>query len=336
MKIAPFACLAAALVAAAPADAGDAVLYNGKIVTLDARSSIAEAIAVRDGKVLAVGSSAEMRALAPGARAVDLGGRTVIPGLIDSHMHAIRAALFYATEVNWIGAHSIAEAMERIRAAAKAAKPGQWLIVAGGWTPQQFQEKRRPTQAELAAAAPEQPVYIQLFYSNVLLTPAGLKALKIESDTDLPGKGKLERDGEGKFTGWISGDLPAISGLFDKLPLPTFEQSVAGTKLFFRELNRLGITGVSDPGGFNLNAASYRPLFKVWRDGALTVRVTAPPVEGEANRAVSALLASALGVRPSAVSVVRGLRGRDKTVRVDGITEPEVRARLRAGEGGSR
>ena len=89
----------------------------------------------------------------------------------------------------------------------------------------------------------------------------------------MPPRGKLERDADGKLNGWIAGDNPTISGLFDKLPLPSFAQSVEGTRQFFRELNRLGLTGVSDPGGFNLTAESYRPLFRVWQDRALTVRV---------------------------------------------------------------
>ena len=277
LVIAPLVALAmTALAAGMPAQAqdADAVLLDGKIVTLDAALPLAEALAVRDGKIIAVGRSADIRALAgAGTRVINLAGRTVIPGLIDSHMHAIRAALFYATEVNWIGTHSIAEAMARIRTAAQRAKPGQWIIVAGGWTEQQFREKRRPTQAELVAAAPDNPVYIQLFYSAALLTPAGLQALNIAGDADVPPHGKLERDASGNPTGWIVGDNPTISGLFDKLPLPTFEESVEGSKQFFRELNRLGITGVSDPGGFNLTAASYQPLFKLWQDRALTVRV---------------------------------------------------------------
>ena len=274
-RLAALALLAIVLLpGAVHAQSPDTVLLNGKIVTLDARSTIAEALAVRDGKLAAVGTSAAMRALAgPATRVVDLGGRTVIPGLIDSHMHAIRAALFYATEVNWIGTHSIAEAMERIRAKARSAKPGEWIIVAGGWTPQQFRERRRPSQAELVAAAPDNPVYIQLFYGAALLTPDGFKALDINSDADVPPHGKIERGADGAPTGWISGDNPTISGLFDKLPLPSFEQSVAGTIAFFRELNRLGITGVGDPGGFNLTAASYQPLLRVWQDRALTVRV---------------------------------------------------------------
>jgi predicted amidohydrolase YtcJ len=275
--VAPLAALAMAAAAfGMPARAQDAdtLLLNGKIVTLAAAAPAAEALAVRDGKIIAVGRSADIRALAGAkTRVIDLQGRTVIPGLIDSHMHAIRAALFYATEVNWIGTTSIPAAMERIKAAAQRAKPSQWIIVAGGWTEQQFREKRRPTQAELLAAAPDNPVYVQLFYSAALLTPAGFKALTITDDADVPPRGKIERSADGTPTGWISGDNPTISGLFDKLPLPTFDESVEGSKQFFRELNRLGITGVSDPGGFNLTAASYQPLFKLWQDRALTVRV---------------------------------------------------------------
>jgi predicted amidohydrolase YtcJ len=256
------------------AQSPDTALVNGKIITLDERSTVAEALAVHDGTIVAVGRSADIRDLAgPATRIIDLGGRTVIPGLIDSHMHAIRAALFYATEVNWIGTRSIPEAMGRIAAAAREARPGQWIIVAGGWTEQQFAERRRPTQAELNAAAPDHPVYVQLFYSAALMSPAGFKALNIVSDADVPPRGKIERDAGGNPTGWINGDNPTITALFDRLPLPSFDESVAGTRQFFRELNRLGLTGISDPGGFNLTAASYLPLFRVWQDRALTVRV---------------------------------------------------------------
>src|SRR5258708_6824608 len=155
--------LAAALALAAfalsvAAQSPDTALVNGKIVTLDERSTIAEALAVRDGAIIAVGRSADIRGLAgPATRIIDLGGRTVIPGLIDSHMHAIRAALFYATEVNWSGARSIAEAMERIAAAARAARPGQWIIVAGGWAGAQFAGRPRPAASRLPAAGPGLP-----------------------------------------------------------------------------------------------------------------------------------------------------------------------------------
>ena len=256
------------------AQTADTILVNGKVVTVDAQSSIREAIAIREGRVVAVGTSAAIRKLADSrSRVIDLERRTVIPGLVDSHMHAIRAAQTFATEVNWIGATSLAEALTRITAASHAMKPGAWLIVAGGWNVQQFKENRRPTQAELVAAAPNNPVYVQLGYGWAMLTPRALKALNIAADADVPAGGKLERDANGQPTGAVSGGQGAIIALFDKLPKPTFEQQVQGTQQFFRELNRLGLTGVYDPGGNNLLPEDYQALFKVWRGGDMTVRV---------------------------------------------------------------
>ena len=130
-----------ALLAAVPvsAQSPDTILVNAKILTVDAQSSVREAMAIRDGHITALGTSAEMRKLAgPRSRVIDLGGRTVIPGLIDSHLHAIRAALSFTTEVNWIGVRTLEEALGRVQDAARTMKPGAWLIVAGGWNPQQF------------------------------------------------------------------------------------------------------------------------------------------------------------------------------------------------------
>src|SRR5437764_12259912 len=92
------------------------------------------------------------------ATMVDLGGRTGIPGLTDGHIHGIRAALTFGTEVNWIGVPTLRQALEKVREAGKSQKPGSWIVVAGGWTEEQFEEKRRPTPVEVAAAAPDNPV----------------------------------------------------------------------------------------------------------------------------------------------------------------------------------
>src|SRR5215471_5093626 len=165
----------------------DTVLVNGKILTVDSRFSTEEAIAIRDGRIAAVGKTADVRRLAgPSTRIIDLKGRTVIPGLIDSHLHGIRAALSFATEVNWVGASSLDDAFGRIRLAARTMKPGAWLIVAGGWNVQQFKERRVPTQAELAAAATNNPAYVQLGYGWALMNPLGFKTLSITSEPDLP------------------------------------------------------------------------------------------------------------------------------------------------------
>jgi predicted amidohydrolase YtcJ len=269
-------CFVAAVLAAAPAgaQAPDTILVNGKILTVDAQFSTREALAIRDGRIVALDTSANIRKLAGRqTRVIDVQGRTVIPGLIDSHLHAIRAAQTFATEVNWIGAASLTEALGRISAAARTMRPGAWLIVAGGWNVQQLKENRRPTQAELVAAAPNNPVYVQLGYGWAMLTPLAYKALNITTDADVPSGGKLEKDANGKPTGGISGGQGAIIALFDKLPKPTFDEQVEGTKKFFRELNRLALTGVYDPGGNNLAPDDYQAVFKVWRRGEMTVRV---------------------------------------------------------------
>jgi len=253
----------------------DTVLVNGKILTVDARFSVREALSIHDGKILAVGTTADIRrTVGPSTRVIDLQGRTVVPGLIDSHMHAIRAGLTFVTEVNWVGAASLTEALDRVREASKVMKPGSWLIVAGGWNANQFKERRRPTQTELESASPNNPAYVQLGYGWVLMTRSGFRALNISSDADLPGGGRLERDAAGNPTGAVTGSQPNIVALFDRLPKPTFDQQVEGTKKFFRELNRLGLTGVGDPGGNNLTPPEYQAVFKVWRQKEMTVRIT--------------------------------------------------------------
>jgi predicted amidohydrolase YtcJ len=252
----------------------DTVLLNGKIVTVDAGFSTREALAIRDGKILVLGATSEVRKLAgPRTLVIDLQGRTVIPGLIDSHLHAIRAGLSFSTEVNWIGASSLTEALGRIHEAAQTKPPGSWLIVEGGWSEDQFKERRRPKQAELAAAAPDSPIYVQLAYSWVMMTPAALKALQINSDADIPGGGKFELDANGKPTGAITGRPEVIMALFDRLPKPNFEQQVEGTRRFFRELNRLAVTGVVDLQGGNMTPRDYAALFNVWQQGQMTIRV---------------------------------------------------------------
>lgn len=249
----------------------DTILLNGKIISLNAQNKNYQAIAITDGRISAIGQTKDIQALAnKSTQLIDLKGKTVIPGLIDSHMHGIRAANSYETEVQWIGAKSIPEAMQRLSDAAKKTPADQWLIIAGGWTEEQFAEKRRPTQAELIAAAPNHPVYVQWMYEWVMLTPKGYEKLGIVNESDLPGGGKFELDSNQVKTGAIKG---GVVPLFDKLPKPTFDQKVAGSKKFFTELNRVGLTGIIDPAGFNMSPVEYQALFKIWREKNLSVRV---------------------------------------------------------------
>jgi predicted amidohydrolase YtcJ len=258
----------------ASAQSADTVLFNAKILTVDKDFSVQQALAIAHGQVLATGSSAAMKELA-GAKAklIDLGGRTVIPGLTDGHIHGIRAALTFGTEVNWIGVPTLKEALERISQAAKAQKPGSWIVVAGGWTEEQFAEKRRPTAQEVAAIAPDHPVYIQHLYDWLLLTPKAMETLGIHDDSDVTPGGKLERDGDNKPTGVVIANGNALGKIFDKLPKPTMQQQIDGSRKFFTEMNSLGITGIVDGGGVSMYPANYQAVFKLWHDRQITVRV---------------------------------------------------------------
>ena len=268
------ALLALALLVAGPAFAADRLYLNGAFITLDERQPRASAMLVREGRIAAIGESALLRAAAPAqTEVIDLQGRTVIPGLVDSHIHAIRAGLSYATEVHWTGAVTIPEALQRLRNAAGALPPGGWLIVAGGWTELQFTERRRPTQEEVEAAAPEHRVYIQHLYSGALLSKNAVEALGLADKGVLLAQLKTERE-SGELTGWFGGETDAITALFDLLPRPSLAQQVEGTKAFFRTLNSLGMTGVMDPGGYNLPLEAYGAVKQLAREAQLTLRVT--------------------------------------------------------------
>ena len=256
------------------AQTADTVLFNGKVLTLDRDFSVQEAIAISQGRVLATGTTADIKKLADDkARMIDLGGRTVIPGLTDGHIHGIRAALTFGTEVNWIGVPTLKEALDRIRQAARAQVPGSWIVVAGGWTEEQFAEKRRPSPQDVAEAAPDSPVYIQHLYDWLLLSPKAMEALNIHSDADVTPAGKLELGSDAKPTGIIEANGNALGKIFDRLPKPSLEQQVEGSKRFFHEMNALGVTGIVDGGGVSMYPANYQAVFRLWHDRQLTLRV---------------------------------------------------------------
>jgi predicted amidohydrolase YtcJ len=258
----------------ASAQSADTVLFNGKIVTVDKDFSVREALAIANGRVLATGASAAMKKLAGDhAKLIDLGGRTVIPGLTDGHIHGIRAALTFGTEVNWIGVPTLKEALEKIRHAATAQAPGSWIVVAGGWTEEQFAEKRRPAPKDIADAAGDHPVYIQHLYDWALLSPRAMEILNIHGDADVAPGGKLELDGANKPTGVIIANGNALGKIFDRLPKPTPEEQIDGSKTFFHEMNALGITGIVDGGGVSMYPANYQAAFRLWHDRQLSVRI---------------------------------------------------------------
>jgi len=180
------------------------VLYNGRITTLDRQRPEAEAVAMRDGRFVAVGGEREVMASAgPDAKRVDLKGRRVIPGLIDSHMHIIRGGLNYNMELRWDGVRSLADAMRMLKEQVDRTPAPQWVRVIGGFTEHQFAEKRLPTLDEINAVAPDTPVFILHLYDRALLNAAALRAVGYTKDTpEFPGA-EIVHDANGEPTGLL-------------------------------------------------------------------------------------------------------------------------------------
>ena len=252
----------------------DWILLNGKIVTLDASSAVKEAVAVKEGVIVAVGTDGEMRRWkGPQTREINLGGRTVIPGLIDSHIHATLAGLNWDFELHWQSLRTLAAGLQQIAAAATVKPAGTWIVVAGGWMPTQFAERRMPSRAELDAAAPGHPVYLQILGRAALLNSAALKALGITRESPDPPGGQFERDAKsGELTGYALG-AGAWEYVYDKIPHATPDTARQGLRNCFRELNRLGLTSIGDLHMDRVSFAHRRLLNDMVRTGQLTVRV---------------------------------------------------------------
>src|SRR5262249_61044215 len=177
---------------------------SGMVVTVDASCSIKEGVAIKHGGFVAVGTDGGMRRwIGPRTTVVNLAGRMMISGLIDSHIHATVAGLTWNSELRWELVRSLADGLKQIEAAAKDKPAGTWIVVGGGWAPAQVPEKRVPTRSELDAVAPKHPVYVQYLRQAAVLNSAGLAAARIDSKTADPQGGKFERDPS-------SGDLPGV------------------------------------------------------------------------------------------------------------------------------
>jgi predicted amidohydrolase YtcJ len=259
-------------VASAQAPA-DVVLLNGKIVTVDDRFAIAEALAIRGERILAVGSNVEVeKHKGPLTRVVDLNRRTVIPGLIDNHAHYMRAAEYWHREVRLDGITSHREALDLMKQKAAESKPGEWVVVLGGWSEEQFVDDARGfSRAELDAIAPNNPVALQLFYFRVYANTAALKAMGIGPTTTDPTGIKIEKDDQGQPTGALNGG-PAIGLLRDKLGEVARDKAVENARLLMLDLNKMGITAFQDQGGTGMKA-SHIAAFRMAHDsGQMTVR----------------------------------------------------------------
>jgi predicted amidohydrolase YtcJ len=255
----------------------DFILHNARIATVDSANPEAQALAVADGKFLAVGDETEIMTLANGqTRLVDAHGRTVIPGLIDSHLHVIRGGLNYNMELRWDGVPSLADAMRKLRDQVERTPAPQWVRVVGGFTEHQFVEKRLPTLDELNAVAPDTPVFILHLYDRALLNRAALRAAGYTRDTPNPPAGEIIKDSRGEPTGLLLAKPNAmlLYSALAKGPKLPFEFQINSTRHFMRELNRLGVTSVIDAGGgFQNYPDDYKVIEDLQKAGQLTLRI---------------------------------------------------------------
>ncbi|SFI90072.1 hypothetical protein SAMN05428978_10554 [Nitrosomonas sp. Nm34] len=229
----------------------DTILHNAKIAT-NVDPSFVEAVAIKDGKISAIGTNDEiMRQRGSATSIIDGNGRAVIPGLNDSHIHPIRGGLNYNLELRWDGVPSLADALRRLKEQAMRTPPPQWVRVIGGWTAFQFAERRLPTLDEINRVAPDTPVFVLHLYDRAFLNGAALRAVGYTKDMPDPPGAEIQRDKQGNPTGLIIARPNAmiLYATLAKGPKLTHEDQVNSTRHFMRELNRFGITSVIDAGG---------------------------------------------------------------------------------------
>lgn len=237
-----------------------------------------QSVAIKNGIILATGNSKNILAdyKNDNTKVVDAGGKTVVPGINDSHIHIIREGLNYNSELRWDGVKSLKRAMEMLKEQAARTPPGIWVKVVGGWNEYQFEEKRQPTLTEINEAVPDKPVFISYLYGKAFLNKKGIEVLKYDGLTHYEGS-LVELDGEGNPTGMLfAKETP--KAIYTTLGLTTklsHEERLNSTLQFYRELNRFGITSAADAAGGGQNyPADYMVALELAKEGKLNIRTS--------------------------------------------------------------
>jgi predicted amidohydrolase YtcJ len=255
----------------------DLILYNGKITTLNPKQPEVSALRITDGRIAAAGRDNDVISQASAdVKRVDLRRRRVIPGLNDSHLHVIRAGLFYNLELRWDGVPTLSQALTQLKEQADRTPPPQWVRVIGGWNEFQFAEGRMPTLEEINTAAPDTPVFVLHLYDCALLNRAALRALGIDEKTPNPVGGLIARDASGKPTGLFIAEPNALIlySTISQAPKLSFEDQLNSSRQYMRELNRFGVTSASDAGGGGQNFPDdYAVVKHLAENGHLSLRI---------------------------------------------------------------
>jgi predicted amidohydrolase YtcJ len=255
-------------VSSAFSQSSDLILLNGKIITVNAQDSVAQAVAIHDGKIAAVGTNGQVRKVASkSARVIDLHGLTVTPGLIDTHCHFDETSVLYDITLSQVT--SIKDVVVLVRKKAATLKPGEW-IQGAGWDEAKFAEKRYITAADLDAAAPNNPVWLQHTTGHYgVANSYALRLARVTSETKNPEAGIIVRDETGNPTGVLKED-PAMELVSKLIPPYTHEQRRNGLLRMMADFNKEGMTAAKDPG---MEPGAWQLYEELLREKLSTVRV---------------------------------------------------------------
>ena len=251
----------------------DWILTNGQILTVDQDFSVVRAMAITDGRIVATGSDEDISALAGAeTQQTDLAGQTVVPGLIDNHLHYVRAARQWYREVRWDGVTSREQALEMFAERARELPEDEWVLVLGGWIFSQFQDNSELfTLAELDAVVPDKPVFVQEGYRRAFVNTAALVAAGITSETQVSGRGRVVLDDAGNVTGELVGGAFALaSAAFPEISAETWNESLQAAN---QDMHRMGLTTVYDVGGNSVTGANYDAVEQLLDANNLSMRV---------------------------------------------------------------
>lgn len=255
----------------------DLILYNGKIYSHVPENKGATAVAIKDGKFIAVGTDSDIMTFSTAStQIIDLKQKRVVPGINDSHIHLIRGGLNYNLELRWDGVPSLADAMRMLKQQVDITPSPQWVRVVGGWSEFQFAERRMPTLQEINEIAPDTPVFILHLYDRALLNAAALRAVGYNKDTPAPPGSHIERDSKGNPTGMLIATPNALIlySTLAKGPKLSYEHQINSTRHYMNHLNRFGITSVIDAGGgFQNFPDDYKVVNELNEKKQLTVRI---------------------------------------------------------------